>query len=153
MTEEVLVSIKGLHSAGGQQDNIEVIFPGMCRRLRDTWYITYDEAVEGSDQEIHNLIKIRDRSMEVTRRGLTNTCMVFEEEKRSMTWYDTPLGRLALEISGANVRIEESPEHILAEVDYELDIDRQHVSNCSLTVNVCAKQHEKPAAETEVPES
>ena len=147
MTEEVLVSIRGLHTSGpGQQDNIEVIFPGTCKKIHDTWYIAYDEPVEGTDEEIHNLIKIRDKSMEVTRRGLTNTCMVFEEEKRSMTWYDTPFGRLVLEIYGTNVRVEETAQYIRAEVEYELEINSQHMSNCSLRVNVSSRQPESSSA-------
>ena len=70
MTEEVLVSIRGLHAlAEAPQEEIEVIFPGICRKLGDTWYIQYTEAVEGMNGEIRNLIKLRENSIEVKKKA------------------------------------------------------------------------------------
>ena len=140
MTENVLVGIRGLHTAAGddpaEEDDIEVIFPGTARRLGDTWYIQYREPVEGLEGEIRNLIKIRENHLEVTKRGLTSTHMVFEEGKKTTTWYETPLGSITLGIAATEVSLREEEGSILARAVYALDVNARHTADCSIQISV-----------------
>ena len=142
MTEEVLIGIKGLHTAVGDEqaeDDIEVIFPGSAKRLGDTWYVRYSEPVEGMDGEIQSLIKIRKNHVEVTKRGLTSTHMIFEEGKKSTTWYETPLGSISLGIAATDVTVTEDENGILARAIYALDVNAEHTSDCAIQISVSGR--------------
>jgi uncharacterized beta-barrel protein YwiB (DUF1934 family) len=139
VTENVLVGIKGLHTATGEdpvEDDIEVIFPGTARRLGNTWYVRYSEPVEGLEGEISSLIKISEKHMEVTKRGLANTHMVFEEGKKTTTWYETPMGSITLGIAATEVTLREDESGLLARAVYALDVNAQHTADCAIQISV-----------------
>ena len=137
MTEDVLVSIRGLHTVAGEaDDDIEVIFPGTCRKLGDTLYVRYSENVEGMEGEIRNLIKLRGGNVEVTKRGLTSTHMVFEEGKKNVTWYETPMGSVQLGISATDVEVTQQPGVIDAKAVYALEVNAQPAADCSIFIRV-----------------
>ena len=139
MTEDVLVGIRGLHTLAGEEaeeDDIEVIFPGSARFLGDTWYVQYSEPIEGMDGEIRSLIKIRDHHMEVTKRGLANTHMVFEEGKKTTTWYETPMGSITLGITATDVTVTEDENSLTARAVYALEVNAQYMTDCAIQINV-----------------
>ena len=141
MTKDILVSIKGLQSLGEEQDEeVEVIIPGNYCKRGNMHYIQYDEVVEGMEGTTRNLIKIQDKCMEVTKKGLTNTHMVFEEQKKNMTYYDTPFGNLLVGIAATNVTMRESEEQIDVKVDYALEINYEHLADCTIDVKVRPQQ-------------
>ena len=78
MTKEILLSIKGLQFLeDNNEDEIEVITTGTYFQKDGRHYIKYDEVMEGLEGKIQNLIKINVKSMEVTKRRLSNVHMVF----------------------------------------------------------------------------
>ena len=141
MTEEVLIGIKGLHAVkDSPEDDIEVVFPGSCRKLGDTWYLRYTEQVEGFDGEIRSLIKLRSHYMEVSKRGITSTNMVFEEGKKNVTWYETPLGSVMLGIAATSVQVSLQKDLIEAQADYALDVNDQHQADCHISISVTPRE-------------
>ena len=139
-SEDVLISIRGLHAlAETPQEDIEVIFPAVCRKLGDTWYVQYTEPVEGMDGEIRNLIKLRSDGIEVTKKGLTSTHMIFEPGKRTSTWYETPLGSIALGITATEVSFRETEYELEASAVYALEIEDQHTADCMIRIRVFDK--------------
>ena len=85
MTKDVLLRIKGLQSVEAEEETVEMIAPGLYFERDGKHYIKYDEAVEGTEETIQNLIKVDGSSMEVTKRGVTNAHMVFERNKKNHT--------------------------------------------------------------------
>ncbi len=141
MTEEVLIGIKGLHTLKeSPEDDIEVIFQGNCKKLGDTWYVCYTEPVEGIDGEIRSLIKLRSSYMEVSKRGITSTNMVFEEGKKNLTWYETPLGAVMLGISATSVQVTMEKDLIEAQAQYALDVNDQHQADCHISISVTPRE-------------
>ena len=137
MTKDILVSIRGLQSMGeDQSEDLEVIIPGSYYKKGDKHYIKYDEVTEGMEGTTSNLIKLQENCMEVTKRGLTNTHMVFEEQKKNMTYYDTPFGNLLVGITATNVSMKESEEQIDVKVNYALEINYEHLADCTIDVKV-----------------
>jgi len=139
LTEDVLVGNRGLHTLTGEEeavDDIEVIFPGSARLLGDTWYVQYSEPVEGTGGEIRSLIKIREHHMEVTKRGLANTHMVFEEGKKTTTWYETPMGSISLGITATDVTVTQGENSLTARAVYALDVNSQYMTDCAIQINV-----------------
>lgn len=140
MTKDILVCIKGMQLlSDDQEDEVEVIIPGKYCKRGDMHYIQYEEVTEGMDGVTNNLIKFHGNCMEVTKKGLTNTHMVFEEQKKNMTYYETPFGNLLLGIAATSVTMEESEEEIGLKVDYALEINYEHLADCCIDVKVRPK--------------
>ena len=58
MTEEVLVTIKGMQMMPEDQDEVEIVTSGKYLKKGNKHYITYEEVVEGMEGTIQNLIKL-----------------------------------------------------------------------------------------------
>lgn len=145
MTKEILLSIKGLQFLeDNNEDEIEVITTGTYFQKDGRHYIKYDEVMEGLEGKIQNLIKINKKSMEVTKRGLSNVHMVFEENKRNVTYYDTPFGNLLVGIAATNIDLNESKDIIDVKVNYALEVNYEHLADCTISMNIQAKHMKRP---------
>lgn len=140
MTKDILVSIKGLQfGENSGEEQLEVITKGSYFHKDGKHYIKYDEVVEGMDGRIQNLIKIKEDGMEVTKRGLSNVHMVFEENKKNVTYYDTPFGNLLVGIAATNVNVDTQKDEIDVQVDYALEINYEHLADCTISMNIKSK--------------
>lgn len=139
MTKDILVSIKGLQFLEDSgEEEIEVITAGTYFQKDGRHYIKYDEVMEGCDGKIQNLIKIKEKSMEVTKRGLSNVHMVFEENKKNVTYYDTPFGNLLVGIAATGIHVNETQDKIDVKVDYALEVNYEHLADCTISMNIQA---------------
>ena len=136
MKKEILLSIAGLHMVDEEGGNVEVVTAGDYYNRGGKHYVVYDEVVEGMNGHISNTIKIGENSLEVLKRGLTNTRMVFEEGKNTLTRYQTPFGVLDLGILAREVKIEESEEVIDVAVDYVLEVNEEQLAECNIKMNI-----------------
>ena len=140
MTKEVLVSISGLQFAEEMnQEPVEVITSADYYKKNGKHYIIYDEVMEGFTETTKNIIKIDDRCMDITKRGVTNVHMMFEKEKKNLTYYYTPYGSLLIGITAARVDVEETEQDIHVSVDYELEVNYEHMADCKITMNIKSK--------------
>ena len=141
MTKDVLVKISGLQFAGEEDsDSIEVITSGTYYQKNGKHYILYDEVMEGTTDVTKNMIKIGDNSMEVTRKGPATVHMMFEKDKKNISYYYTPFGNLLIGIDAKAIQIVESDFDINVKVDYALEINYEHVADCHITVDVKSKE-------------
>ena len=140
MTKDILISIRDCSPLGDdQQEDLEMIIPGSYYKKGDRHYIKYNEVTEGMEGTTSNLIKIKGNCMEVTKKGLTNTHMVFEEQKKNMTYYDTPFGNLLVGIAATSVSMKETEKQIDVKVDYALEINYEHLADCTIDMTVRAR--------------
>lgn len=151
MTKDILVSIKGLQipEDSQQEEQLEVITNGSYFQRNGKHYIKYDEVVEGMEGSIQNLIKINRDSLEVTKRGLSNVHMIFEAHKKNVTYYDTPFGNLLVGIAATNIDVKEEQERIDVQVDYALEINYQHMADCTISMNIQSKDGKESFLKTE----
>ena len=143
MTEEVLVSVKGMQMMIDDQDEVENVTDGKYLKKGNKHYITYEEVVEGMDGKIQNLIKLDEHGMEVTKKGLTNVHMIFEKDKKKMTCYSTPFGNLMVGISATNIDLNTTEENIDIEVRYILDLNYEHMADCTINLNIKSKNNQE----------
>ena len=61
-----------------------------------------------------------------------NVHMVFEKNKKNVTYYHTPYGSLLIGIDAYRVDIAEEEDEIVVEVEYELEINNEHVADCHI---------------------
>ncbi len=140
MTKEVLVSISGLQFAEElDQEPVEVITSGDYYKKNGKHYIIYDEVMEGFSETTKNIIKIGDGYMDITKRGVTNVHMMFEKDKKNVTYYYTPYGSLLIGIEATKVDVEETEQDIHILVDYALEVNYEHVADCKIEMNVKSK--------------
>lgn len=140
MTKDVLITISGLQFAeGADNEPVEVITSGVYYKKNGKHYILYDEVTEGTEQTTKNIIKLGDGLMDVTKRGGLNVHMMFEKDKKNVTYYYMPYGSLLVGIDATKVLIEEGEHDINVTVDYALDINYEHMADCTITMNVRSK--------------
>lgn len=142
MTKDVLVSIRGAQFLGLQEETeepIEIITSGAYYFRNGSHYIKYEEVFEGITGTTANLVKIRPHAMEVRKKGSANVHMVFEEEKKNITYYETPFGRIQMGISTTKIDVKEREDLIQVEVEYSLDMNDNYVADCCLNMDIQAK--------------
>ena len=140
MTKDVLLRIKGLQSVEAEEETVEMIAPGIYFERDGKHYIKYDEAVEGTEETIQNLIKVDGSSMEVTKRGVTNAHMVFERNKKNHTYYSTPFGNLLVGISAKDIVLKAAEDSLDIKVEYALEVNYEHLADCTIRMNVQSKK-------------
>ena len=140
MTKEVLLSIKGLQmSPEDGEDTVEMIAPGEYHFRNDKHFVLYDEVMEGQGEVTKNIVKFQDDYMEITKKGPCSVHMIFEKNKKNVTYYYTPYGSLLIGIDAHKVQIEEKEDSILARVEYSLEINCEHIADCDINIEVRPK--------------
>lgn len=146
MTKDVLVSISGKHidimndPVEGYEvgdDAVEVVTPANYYCRNGKHYIIYDEVLEGMAGTIKNKIKISGTdSLEIMKSGITSSHMVFERNKKNLTYYKTPYGQMLVGVNTKNMEINVEEEKIGVKVDYELDVNHEPMADCKINLNI-----------------
>ena len=141
MTKDVLITISGMQMIDGDNSDIEMITTGAYYMKNGKHYITYEEILEGYEGKIRNLIKIQPNSMDIIKSGLTNVHMTFEKNKKRLTCYATPMGDMMVGLNTKSILVSEQEDNLNVKVEYSLDINYQHISECSIMVDVRSRSH------------
>lgn len=141
MDKEVLVSISGLQFENGADEALEMITVGDYYNRNGKHYLRFDELMEGFTGITKNMIKISDKSVDITKKGITNVHMVFEEKQKNMTYYNTPFGNLLIGLSTKRINVHEKENTINVKIDYSLDVNYEYVSDCTITISVKEKNN------------
>lgn len=139
MEKEVLLAIKGLQFAmdeEGSTQALETITAAEFYERGGSRFVIYDEVTEGFEDTTRNIIKFKDSLVEVTKKGLMNVHMVFEENKKNMTSYKTPYGAILIGIDTNRISIEENQDDIRICVDYALEANYEHLADCQIEMNI-----------------
>lgn len=140
MTKDVLLTISGFQFAAEQEaDQVEIITAGDYYKRNGKHYIIYDEVMEGFEGSTHNIIKFSENSLEITKKGVTNVHMVFEKDKKNISYYYTPYGSLLIGIDATKVCVDESEHNINVDVKYALDVNYEHLADCKIKMNIKSK--------------
>lgn len=140
MTKEILVKIRGLQFAGeDDSDSMEVITSGIYYKKNGKHYVLYEEVMEGTGEITKNMIKIGTNSIEVTRKGVTATHLVFEKDKKNISYYYTPYGNFLIGIDTKEMNVDETDLDIHVKVNYGLEINDEHMADCNIIIEVKSK--------------
>ena len=136
MTKDVLITIRGVHTLDHEDNDVEMIVRGDYYQKNGKHYILYEEILEGAEERVKNVIKISPSSMDIIKKGVTNSRMLFEKNKKNLSCYSTPVGKLVIGIQANHFYVEEQENSIKVNVDYSLDINYEHMSDCRICVDV-----------------
>ena len=141
MNKDVLIHVRGLQmmETDDAQEPIEIVVPGQYYFRNGSHYLRYEEMLDDTAETTVNYIKMSPNGVEVRKQGQVNVHMVFEEGKKNKTFYNTPYGTLQMGISATGLELKESEDGIQMKVDYALDMNEEHVSDCYLTVKAQSK--------------
>lgn len=144
MTKDVLLSLRGLQfdMSSEDGDKIETITPAEYYKRNDRHYVVYEEAVEGFSESTRNVIKFKNHMLDLTKKGLVNVHMIFEENKKNMTSYATPYGDILIGIDTRSVEMTEEEEQIVVDVDYALEVNYEHLADCRIRIDIRSKSGE-----------
>ncbi len=136
MTKDVMITIRGVHTLDHEDNDVEMIVRGDYYQKNGKHYILYEEILEGAEERVKNVIKISPSSMDIIKKGVTNSRMLFEKNKKNLSCYSTPVGNLVIGIQANHFYVEEQENSIKVNVDYSLDINYEHMSDCRICVDV-----------------
>ncbi len=142
MTKDVLVSVKGLQFGNDvDNDKIEIITGGSYYRKNQKHYVLYDEMMEGFDGVTKNIVKFDDTTLDLTKSGVTNVHMIFEENKKNVTNYITPYGNILIGIDARKVNVAETEESIQIDIDYGLEVNYEFLADCRIMMDIKSKDY------------
>ncbi|MBD5548990.1 MAG: DUF1934 domain-containing protein [Lachnospiraceae bacterium] len=137
MTKEILLSLKGLQMESKEDaQSTETITPADYYQRNGSHYVVYEEIMEGFTAPTRNRIKFNGSCMEVSKKGLVNVQMLFEENKKNMTNYTTPYGNILIGIDTESILVEEKENQIRVEVEYALEANYQHLADCRIEMKL-----------------
>lgn len=139
MTERVIIRIKGLQF-DSSEESVEVINIGNMSEMNGKLCVIYDEINEGDRIPTKNLIKIGTDSVEFSKKGPVNASMTFKEKERMITFYETEYGNIRVVMFPSKLEISRSTDKVTVEMDYSLEINYAHVSDCRVFISIESKQ-------------
>ena len=143
MTQKVLLTLQGMQfdQSGENADQVGVTADGDYYKKNDKHYVIYEELTEGFDQPTKNWLKFSENEVELSRSGLVKVHMVFQENKKNLTNYNTPFGQILMGINTKNIQIREEENHITLEVEYTLDVSGEFLSDCHMQIDICSQNN------------
>ena len=139
MTRDVLIRISGLQALDGESHDVEMITTGDYFLKNGKHFVIYEEIMEGFEGNVHNTIKITPEMMDIRKRGIIGTHMIFELGKKNQTRHATPLGDMVVELTTTRIHLDEQEDRLRIQVDYSLGLNYQHVSDCSIVMDICSR--------------
>lgn len=140
MTEEVLISVTGLHTLDTEdEDQVEVFSAGKYYSKNGKHYVFYEEADEQAGAMVKNRITLEQGRMEVKKTGAVQAQLIFEEKNKNTSWYNTPFGPLMTGIQVQEMQITEQEQQLEALIDYKLEINGEQVADSQIRVKVMNK--------------
>ena len=140
MTQKVTLIFRGMQSNQGGEgsEQIETVSQGDYFKRNGKHYVIYEESVEGIDDKVKSKLKFDADTVEVSRSGPMNSHMVFQENKKNLTGYNTPFGQILMGINTKKIQITEQQNRIAVDVDYSLDADDEFLSDCHMEIVITA---------------
>lgn len=141
--QEVILTLQGLQFDQREEDadKIETVTVGDYYKKNGKHYVIYEEVTEGFEQTTKNRLKFSENMVELYRSGLINMHMVFQENKKNLSNYNTPFGQILIGIDTKKIRIEENENNIVVDVDYSLDINYEFLSDCHIKISISSKEN------------
>lgn len=142
MTKDVLIYLHSVQSGqnGAVTEEIETAAAGTYYEKKDRHFLIYDEEMEGFEKPVKNKIKFEGHFLEIIKSGPLNVRMVFEENKKNLTSYNTPYGNIVLGIDTKKIHITQEADRLMVDVEYVLDMNYEYFADCKIVMDIRAKE-------------
>ena len=141
MTEDILISVRGLHTLDIEQeeeetDELEMTMPGKYYFRNGKHYVLFEETDEESQSVVKNRFKLSEDRLEISKKGAMNATMTFQRGEKSSSWYGTPVGDVQLGIEVTDMQLMEGEDEIEMNVAYALEMNSEHVSDSRIRLRI-----------------
>lgn len=136
MTNDVIVTVHGKQIGAESEDDIEVISPGKFYERNNKLYIRYEEQQEDMTGTIINTIKIGQDGVEITKKGIVGAQMIFRENEKINTCYETPYGMMMVAVYTDHVQYNVSEELIEVNLSYKIDMNGEMLTDATVYIKV-----------------
>ncbi len=126
MEKNVIISIKGMQAYEGlEEDTIELVTQGRLLDCgEDGLTLSYQESeLTGMEGTLTTFQVEKTGRVILLRTGQVNSQMVFEEGRRHLSLYQTPVGDLSVGIRANRVRNTLGMQGGELEIDYAIELD------------------------------
>ena len=93
----------------------------------------------GFTQSTRSMLKVREKQVELTKKGLIQSNMIFEEGKVYATEYRTPFGMVPMGVKTKHIRILEEENMLMVQISYELQANEELMADCDIRIQVKSK--------------
>lgn len=136
VNKKVYVSIVGSSYVDEENDTTELVTEGEFIKRNDKYLLRYKEQISEEDEMCSTIVKFDDKNVVMTRTGAINTQMIFENGKRHISHYETPMGSFTIGVrtDNMNIQVDDSGGNI--EISYVLDINSSAQIHNKLHLNI-----------------
>jgi len=134
MKKKAIISV--LSKQLGDDDEIEVLTPGLFYTKDNSYFAEYDETSISGMEGTTTTLKIKPDKFSLIRIGSTNAEMDFDKKIKSISMYNTPYGTLELKIETKklDVSINENGGDVL--IKYLLSVEGQEPMDTTLKIKI-----------------
>lgn len=141
MTKDVVLRMEATQRYPGEKPQSSITKVQAEYYLRNgSHYVMFEEGQEGFTDKVKGMLKIKKGNVELSKKGLIQSHMLFEKDLRYATEYRTPFGGFQMDVCTHNLVITECEEEIIVEIDYSLETEGQPVTDCFIKLIITKKQ-------------
>ncbi len=140
MKKEIVLKFESLQRCPGEEPQRTVTETDAEYYLRGySHYIMFEEKQDGFTESTKGMLKIKDDSVELTKKGLINSHMYFEKGLLFASEYKTPFGAFPMDIRTGNLRVLFAEKKIVVEIAYSLESGEQAIAECQIKITIKEK--------------
>lgn len=123
--KRILLEITGTQTVDKQKDELVLTTMGTLRDNGAAYIITYKEEQEPPLSPVNVTVHVQkdESSVQITRSGGSEGCLIIEKEKRHQTPYGTEFGDLLLGIHGREISVDTDENGGKFFFAYDIDIN------------------------------
>lgn len=138
MTKDVLVTVSGVQF-DIEDEAIELVTDGTYYLKNGKHYILFEEQSESNGPVTKNMVKFNENSFEMTKKGGSNSYLLFDKQRKTSTLYHTPAGPMQIDVVTRNFSVTETEKELVVKINYTLDINYNFISECEVNFKVQAR--------------
>ena len=138
MAKKFSISIKGLQSYAGEQENTDIELVSECEFYESdgVYFCEYEESEITGLGGTKTTIEIARDYVSLTRRGTVNSQMLFMEGRKTTSIYALPFGELTIDIHTKSLESSITATGGKLKVDYIIDINNSSSGRNTFDINI-----------------
>ena len=135
--EEIMIKLEGSQNFSGNEENkVELTTKGTIETVEGGVSISYEESeLTGMQGTTTQIVVNRNGIITLNRSGTVNSCLVFEEGKKNISYYDTEAGAFSISVFANYLEAEINENGGSIEIDYVLEIDGKFAGQNEISMN------------------
>lgn len=134
---EVKIQIKGTQryvDTPGENDTVVTSAKGKYYLKNDCIYIVFEEYDKELNQSTQSMLKIKENSVDLIRKGGINTKLSFKKDMKYASSYVTPFGVVLMAVETSELTILKSEKQMTIMIEYKTEMDDKYIADNKLNI-------------------